>query len=142
MFASRPRSSLTVAVVTSLLAACGGSQATAPAPSNTAGDRPGADGPGGRVAALPCTAETVAGSWRVEAGSDFEEITLESDGTFLSHLHDRPFLGGTWSVDDGALVLSGDDGTATRIDGARCATALIGTTDGADVRWDRLEPTP
>jgi hypothetical protein len=118
------------------LAACGGSKS-----ATAGGAPPGEPTPpaGGRVAALPCTTETAQGDWQTEAGADFQSISLNADGSFGSFLHDRPFTSGTWRVDGEAVVLEAQDGTTTRIEGARCAPlALFGQAGGAELRLARL----
>ena len=139
MLALRPSAALVVTVLAT--AACHHDRPAAAPPVN-AGGEPVAPEPGGRVAARPCTAETAAGDWVTETGSDFEEISLEADGSFHSHLHARPFTSGRWTVADGAVVLEGDDGSTVRIDGARCATQLFGAEGDQAVRWNRLEASP
>jgi hypothetical protein len=116
-----------LATILVLVAACGGKAAPAAGGGGVVADEP-----------PPCTAETAAGSWRTVTGADFEEITLEADGTFASHLHARPFLAGTWTLADGVLVLAADGDTTIRIDGPGCASQLTGTTDGQAVAWTRL----
>ncbi|HVV88140.1 MAG TPA: hypothetical protein VHE35_34100 [Kofleriaceae bacterium] len=115
------------------LAACGGSSAAPKAPTPTPPTAPTPPVSSGGTA--PCTAEAVAGSWSTDQGSDFEEITLEAGGAYSTYLHDRPFESGHWALDGGALVLTGDSGSTTRIDGARCGDYFTGSTDGNDVTW-------
>ncbi|MFH1286320.1 MAG: hypothetical protein ABII02_01030 [Candidatus Magasanikbacteria bacterium] len=53
--------------------------------------------------------DEILGSWYILDGGDAEEIILESDGTFSTFLHDRPFEIGTWSYEDGIMVMSSEE---------------------------------
>jgi hypothetical protein len=117
------------AILLTVLAACGAKPAPPSPPSNVADPVD--------ESAAPCTAESVAGDWVTESGSDFEDITLGADGSFISHLHARPFTTGNWALDGGALVLTGADNTVLRIEGVRCGAHLAGNTDEDDVDWRR-----
>ena len=126
------RSAIASSILFLVIGACGGK-------AKPAGGGGAAPDPG-HAAAAPCKADDVAGSWTADKGSDFEEITIEAGGTFATYLHERPFASGTWSLDGATLVLTNDDGTSTRVDGASCATGLSGTTGGAAVEWSRIQP--
>jgi hypothetical protein len=87
------------------------------------------------AASAPLESSRLVGSWQVQ-GLDFEELTLESDGTFRAHLHQRPFDSGRWELKAGNLLLAGDGMGAYRIDGLGLqATTLTGTVDGKSVQW-------
>lgn len=112
------------------LVACGGSSAprTAETPA-----------PATPVAVdAPCTAADLAGSW--DGGdADFESITIDADGTFMSYLHDRPFYVGASTLADGTLELRAEGGTVITVADARCQDAVMtGTTDGAPARWTAI----
>lgn len=53
------------------------------------------------------TRNDLIGGWRVIKGqtTGFESITLDSDGLYYSHLHDRPFDDGTWELAKATLIL-------------------------------------
>ena len=46
----------------------------------------------------------VVAAWKTEQ-TDFESIELAEDGSFSSHLHERPFSAGTWVVEGDRLLL-------------------------------------
>ena len=119
------------------LVASAASCAGAAAPGPTAPTAPVA--PAAAVPAGGCAAEALAGEWRTVSGSlPFQEISLASDGSYASFLDERPFLDGTWKLQEGALVLTSDDGNTDRIDGVSCAGELIGTSGGQSVRLVRI----
>ncbi len=86
----------------------------------------------------------LVGAWQTE-GTDFEELTLEADGTYATHLHARPFGAGTWTVEGDAttsprLVLrEGDDAVVTAELGDVGDREATGTIDGSPVRWRRID---
>lgn len=54
-------------------------------------------------------AETVVGGWTVEeADAGYSSITFFKDGTYISHLNERPFDSGLWTFKDGTLTVSSD----------------------------------
>jgi len=70
---------------------------------------------------------------------DFEELTIEPDGTFRSFLHQRPFDSGRWEIKDGSLVLTADGMGSYRIDTLRRrATSLAGMIEGKPVKWELI----
>lgn len=125
------RSSLFLALA---LAACGGSSASRPAePAEPDVLAALVDNP------APCTAADLAGSWDGGEHADFESITIEADGTFMSYLHDRPFYVGAWTLADGTLELRAEGGTVITVADVQCeAGGLSGTSDGAPSRWARI----
>ncbi len=46
-----------------------------------------------------------------------------------------------WTLADGALILTTDDGVTIRVDDVRCQyTSLTGRSDGGSVEWTAIQP--
>ena len=57
-------------------------------------------------------AAQLVGGWSViKAQTSFESITLIADGTYISHLYDRPFDSGKWALSGTTLTLTSDAGS-------------------------------
>lgn len=52
----------------------------------------------------------LAGTWKIEEGSGFDEITLDEDGTYHSFFRLTPFDNGAWKFVDDGLSLKSDSG--------------------------------
>lgn len=135
-----PRALVAIIVIT--VGACGGKATPAATTPGGASASTPASASGGDATATPsCTADDVVGSWTADTGADFESITIEADGTFSSYLHDRPFDGGNWLLQDGTLSLMNDGTASVDIADARCQDGVLtGTSDGAPVHWTALAP--
>jgi hypothetical protein len=74
----------------------------APAPA-----APPAPAPPSQLRAL--AGEGTAGVFWIPAKGDFpfEDLLLQRDGQYVTHLHDRPGASGTWQMDGDALTLEG-----------------------------------
>lgn len=148
------RSKLAAALAVSLAVACGNSQKQADeaAPQGPAAD----DGVNEAVPAQKDDATEptgpppppapklskadVVGDYTTDGG-DFEEVSLDEDGTFRSFLHARPFYSGTWTLDGTTLTLETDDGTKIVVtEVATTDAGLEGKLDtGNKTAWKRIK---
>jgi len=87
-------------------------------------------------------APAVVGSWKA-TGAAFAEITIKADGTFASHMHERPFSSGKWRLTEKGgeytLVLSSPATGDDILRGVRRDKAtLVLTVDGDVVVWQPI----
>jgi hypothetical protein len=83
---------------------------------------------------------TLVGSYKTE-GTDFEELTLEADGSWSSFLHARPLYSGTWRYADGVLSLGAgnvDEPIVLRGATQTAGGGLAGEFRGKPVTWARI----
>jgi hypothetical protein len=109
-------------------------QPTAPDQPTTA---PAPDGQPAAPAALQN--KDVVGSFKTDGG-DFEEITINADGTWSSYLHSRPFYSGTWTLSESTLTLTSEAAGAPMVFAEITVTdkGIEAKKNGKKVQWARV----
>jgi len=82
--------------------------------------------------------EEIIGSWLV-TGDDYQSILFTEDGEYTTHLHDRPFSYGTWSLANQTINLQGGLPKKLTIVTSSPGQLTLRTKEGQNITWERPE---